>query len=163
MVKNFFQKAWELIRSFFDVTFWKFVVVGLICTAIGTGLMYLLYDVFGVNYWISTASNQVLAAVLALFINTRFTFQIEKLTRRLVLLYIITLAVCFALGYGIARPLVSHLFSSLADVGQGNTAMLVGLIIYKILDYFGQRFFVFKKKLNRPGSAEEEAKDHADA
>ncbi len=148
-MKTSFKKLGNFCRSFFDATFLKYVIVGLSTSAVGTGLMYLLYNAFGVSYWASSATNQIVAAVLVFFLNKRITFNVREWTVKLVFFYILNIAVCYAIGYGIARPLASLAFSNMGAVGQDNMAMWVGLLFYKILDYFGQRFFVFHKKLNR--------------
>ncbi len=142
-------------RSFFDATFLKYIIVGLSTSAIGTGLMYLLYNAFGVSYWASSAANQIVAAVLVFFLNKRITFNVREWTVKLVFFYILNIAVCYVIGYGIARPIASAIFTNMGAVGQDNMAMWVGLLFYKILDYFGQRFFVFHKKLDRSHSTEE--------
>ncbi len=148
-IKKFFRAFGNLARSFFDATFLKYIIVGLSTSAVGTGLMYLLYNGFHASYWFSSAANQIVAAVLVFFLNKRFTFEVREWTAKLVFFYILNIAVCYALAYGIARPIAQHIFTGMGVTGQDNMAMLVGLIIYKILDYFGQRFFVFHKKLNR--------------
>ena len=43
------------ILKFFDITTIKFLIVGVVNTLVGTGLMFILYNVFSVNYWISSA------------------------------------------------------------------------------------------------------------
>ncbi len=152
--KNFFKAIGNLARSFFDATFLKYVIINLSVSAAGTGLMYLLYNAFHVNYMISSATNQIFAAVLVFFLDKRFAFEVREWTAKLVFFYILNIAVCYVIAYGIiARPLSRHAFTGMGVTGQENMAMLIGLIIYKILDYFGQRFFVFHKKLNRAESA----------
>ncbi len=154
LIRKFFKAFGNLARSFFDATFLKYVIVGLSTTAVGTGVMYLFYNAFHLSYWFSSASNQIIAAVLTFFLNKRVTFQVREWSVKLVFFYILNIAVCYVLAYGVARPLVQHAFSGMTLTGQDNVAMLVGLIIYKILNYFGQRFFVFQKKLNRTGRTE---------
>ncbi len=146
---KFFRAFGNLARSFFDATFLKYVIVGLSTTVVGAGLMYLLYNGFHVSYWFSSAANQIVASLLTFFLNKRVTFQVREWSVKLVFFYILNIAVCYVLAYGVAQPLARRAFTGMTITGQDNMAMLLGLIIYKILNYFGQRFFVFRKKLNR--------------
>ncbi len=142
------QKILDFARRFFDATFLKYVIINLSVSAVGTGLMYLLYNAFNVSYWASSVTNQVFDAVVVFFLDKRFAFNVREWTAKLVVLYIVNTAVCYAIAYGtIARPLSRLAFTGMGVTGHENMAMLVGVIAYKILDYFGQRFFVFKKKL----------------
>ena len=63
------------ILKFFDITTIKFLMVGVINTLVGTGLMFILYNVFSVNYWISSASNYIVGSIVSYFLNKYFTFQ----------------------------------------------------------------------------------------
>lgn len=47
----------ELIKKFADKTFLRFVLVGVINTVFGTAIMFVFYNVFGLSYWLSSASN----------------------------------------------------------------------------------------------------------
>ncbi len=153
--QNFFKAIGNLARRFFDVTFLKYVIVNLSTSAVGTGIMYLLYNAFHVGYWASSAINQIFVAVVVFFLDKRVTFQVREWNAKIVFFYILNIGVCYAIAYGmIALPLSRHAFSGMGVTGQENMAMLVGLIIYKVLDYFGQRFFVFRKRLS---SSEEAA------
>ncbi len=148
--QTFTKKVMDLARSFFDATFLKYVIINLSVSAVGTGIMYLLYNAFNVSYWASSVTNQVFDAVVVFFLDKRFAFNVREWTAKLVVLYIVNTVVCYAIAYGtIARPLSRFAFNGMGVTGQENMAMMVGVIAYKILDYFGQRFLVFRKKLNR--------------
>ena len=45
------------ITLFTDKTFMKFVMVGVVNTIVGTTIMFVFYNVFHLNYWVSSASN----------------------------------------------------------------------------------------------------------
>ena len=44
------NKIKELCLKFFDVTFWKFILVGIANTIVGTGVMFVFYNVFHFSY-----------------------------------------------------------------------------------------------------------------
>ena len=48
--------------------------------------------------------------------------------------------------YGVAKPLALWALSGQSGKIQENVALLVGMVLYTGLNYFGQRFFAFRKK-----------------
>ena len=58
-----------------DATFWKFILVGIANTIVGTAVMFAAYNIFHLNYWISSASNYVIGSILSYFLNKYFTFK----------------------------------------------------------------------------------------
>ncbi len=136
----------KIIKKLFDITFWKFILVGLINTAVGTGTMFIAYNVFGFSYWISSAANYIIGSIVSFFLNKYFTFKNVEKGWRPILRFIINIATCYFLAYGIAKPIVRHILSNQSVSIQDNGAMLVGMGLFVILNYFGQRFFAFKEK-----------------
>lgn len=122
----------------------KFLVVGVINTLVGTGVMFVLYNFFSVSYWISSAANYVVGSILSYFLNKYFTFQNKEKSLMQIIRFIINIAACYLLAYGAAKPLVTMVLSGMNEKVQGNVAMLVGMCLFVILNYFGQRWFVFK-------------------
>ena len=52
------------MKKFMDLTTLKFLAVGVVNTLVGTGLMFVLYNIFSVNYWISSASNYIVGSII---------------------------------------------------------------------------------------------------
>lgn len=48
-----------------DITTIKFLIVGVINTLVGTGVMFVLYNFFSVSYWISSAANYVVGSIVS--------------------------------------------------------------------------------------------------
>lgn len=44
----------EKLRMLFDEKLWKFLLVGVLNTLVGNGLMFLLYNLAGFSYWPAT-------------------------------------------------------------------------------------------------------------
>lgn len=63
------------LRTLFDAKLWKFLLVGVINTLVGTGIMFGLYNLASCSYWVSSAANYVLTSILSFFLNKHFTFQ----------------------------------------------------------------------------------------
>ena len=124
----------------------KFLLVGVVNTLIGTGTMFLLYNLAHCSYWVSSAANYVVGGIVSFFLNKYFTFQNKTWEWSQVWKFAANVTVCYLLGYGLAKPLVLHLLKGQAVNVQENMAMLVGMCLYTGLNYLGQRFFAFKEK-----------------
>ena len=127
-----------------DNTVLKFLAVGMVNTMIGTGTMFLLYNLAHCSYWVSSAANYIVGGIVSFFLNKYFTFQSKTWEWSQVWKFAVNVTVCYLLGYGLAKPLVLHLLAGQAVNVQENVAMLVGMGLYTGLNYLGQRFFAFK-------------------
>ncbi len=140
----------KLILSFFDKRFLKFCLVGAANTLVGAGVMFLLYNVAYCSYAFSSAMNYVVGSVLSYFLNKYFTFEVKEYSAGQVLRFILNIAVCYAVAYGLAKPFAVWLLSDSTQRVQENVAMLVGMVVFTGLNYIGQRFFAFAKKEEKP-------------
>ena len=133
---------WQL----FDRKLWKFLLVGVVNTLVGSAIMFGLYNLAGWGYWVSSAMNYLLTSILSFFLNKYFTFQNKERSWWQVVKFVITVAVCWVLAYGIAKPAVAVVLSGmpLSQQMQGNLTMLVGAGLFVVLNYAGQRFFAFR-------------------
>lgn len=129
-----------------DGTVLRFVIVGIVNTIFGTAIMFIFYNVFHLSYWISSASNYFFGSILSYFLNKHFTFRYGKTDLRSILAFILNICLCYFLAYGIAKPLVAYLMSGSSLSMKDNVAMGVGMVLFVALNYFGQRFIVFRKK-----------------
>ena len=132
------------MNKLFDKTMIKFVLVGLFNTLVGCGTMFLLYNLAHCSYWFSSAANYVVGSVVSFFLNKYFTFQNHERSWKQVGKFIVNVAVCYLIAYGAAKPVVMWLLSGQSVKLQENVAMLVGMGLYTMLNYFGQRFFAFR-------------------
>ena len=64
-----------MIKKLFDITFWKFILVGVINTLVGTAVMFGCYNLLHLSYWVSSAANYIVGSVVSYFLNKNFTFQ----------------------------------------------------------------------------------------
>lgn len=134
------------LKKLIDVTALKFVLVGVVNTLVGTGVMFLLYNVFHTGYWIASASNYVVGSIVSYLLNKYFTFQHKEKSFKVVMKFIINITVCYLIAYGLAKPAALLIFQGLSKTTQENLAMLAGMGLFILLNYFGQRFLVFTKK-----------------
>ena len=140
-----------MLKKLFDVKFWTFILVGVANTLFGTGRMFLLYNVFHVSYWWSSAANYVFGSILSYFLNKYFTFQNRQRSWQEIVRFVINICACYGIAYGVARPLAQQIFAAASPRWQDNAAMLAGMVFFTGLNYLGLRFFVFpegEKKKN---------------
>lgn len=136
----------QLLSKLFDRSFRRFLLVGIVNTAFGSGIMFLFYNVFHLSYWISSASNYIFGSILSYFLNRFYTFQSAAPAGRTVPRFVLNISLCYLLAYGIAKPLMRLLLSAAAQQTQENLAMLAGMCFFVGLNYLGQRFFVFSRR-----------------
>lgn len=136
----------DKMKAKFDMTFIKFVLVGIVNTVVGTAVMFIAYNVFHLSYWISSAANYVIGSICSYFLNKYFTFQNKEKSPAIILKFIINITVCYLIAYGGAKKLILLLLADFSAKWQDNIAMVCGMGLFLILNYFGQRFFAFKKK-----------------
>lgn len=129
----------------FDKTMARFILVGIINTLVGTAVMFSFYNLFHMSYWVSSAANYIVGSIVSYFLNKYYTFGNRERNWKIVAKFIINIAVCYLLAYGIAKPLAAKLLSSMPVKVQENGAMLVGMGLFVMLNYTGQRYFAFKK------------------
>lgn len=131
-----------------DKTALKFILVGVINTLVGNGVMFAAYNLAHLGYWPSTVSNYVVGSIVSYFLNKYFTFQSKKKSVGEVLAFVLNITVCYLLAYGAAKPLSLWFFGLFTqnETALGNLSMLAGSGIFIVINYFGQRFVVFRKK-----------------
>ena len=134
------------MKKFFDPSMLRFLLVGVVNTLVGAGIMFLLYNLAGCSYWLSSAANYIVGGVVSYFLHKYYTFKNTERSWRQVLRFALNVAVCWLLAYGIAKPLALRLLAGFDEKLQTNAAMLAGLCLYTALNYLGQRFFAFRAK-----------------
>ena len=135
-----------MFKKLFDKTLIKFAIVGVINTIFGMSIMFAFYNLLHFSYWISTASNYIFGSILSYFLNKYFTFQNKERSLKIVLKFIINIAICYSVAYGLAQPAAVFLVKNMSKAVQDNVAMIFGSGLFVVLNYFGQKFFAFKEK-----------------
>lgn len=136
-----------LLKKFYiDKAFFKFVLVGAVNTLVGSAIMFGCYNLLHWGYGISTFANVFLTSILSYFLNKYFTFKNKENGLRQIVEFAVNIAVCYFVGYGVAKPLIGRVLSGATPVVRDNVSMLVGMVLFTMLNYFGQRLIVFSKK-----------------
>ena len=125
----------------------KFLLVGVGNTLLSAVLMFLLE---GLGYWPSTAIAYVAGAVMSFLLNRRFTFRSEETFWRSAVKFALNVAVCYVLAYSLAQPVAGWVLGNtgMEEVWQERLTKLGGMALYTVLNYFGQRFFAFRRGRN---------------
>ncbi len=138
----------KVIFKIFDAKFIKFILVGILNTAVSMAIMFLLYNLAHFGYWGSSAISFFIASIISFILNKNFTFSSDESTLKSALKFAVTIGICYLLAYSISKPIVIWALSkfnlkvSLIE----QISMLVGMVIFTLLNYFSQRFFVFSRK-----------------
>jgi len=125
-------------------SFVRFLIVGVGNTLLSLVIMFLLE---GLGYWPSTAIAYVAGAIMSFFLNRYFTFHSQENFLPSVWKFAVNVVVCYVVGYGLARLLVRppEGLTAVPTVFFERLSKLVGMGLYTILNYFGQKFFAFRK------------------
>ena len=158
------MKIKEVLKKLLDITFWKFILVGVANTVFGTAVMFLVDFLLGrvpwvsdtVSYWVSSACNYIFGSILSFFLNKHFTFQNKEKGWKPVLRFTLNIVVCYLIAYGAAKPAMSYILRSFSPTIQKYGAMLTGTGLFIIINYLGQRFFAFRAKTAEDADAERE-------
>ena len=130
----------------------KFILVGVANTLVGTAVMFIFYNLFHFDYWVSSASNYIVGSILSYFLNKYFTFKKQNQSLKEIILFIVNITLCYLIAYSAAQPLVKFIFSGIDNTLADNLSMLAGMGLFIILNYIGQRFIVFKDKNEKDDS-----------
>ena len=137
------KKYWNLL---WQSSLVRFGLVGILNTAAGSGIMFVMYNIFHCGYWLSSFANYFFGSILSFFLNKYFTFRSRTRSLREAARFVINIAVCYLLAYGVSKPLMLRLLSGKTQSFRENMAMLTGMALFMALNYLGQRFFTFRKE-----------------
>ena len=138
-------------QKVFDKTFITFLVVGMINTLFGTTIMFVLYNVFGCSYWASSFCDYLFGSILSFFLNKHFTFHYQGYDWKSIVKFVLNIIICYLIAYSLALPLTKLALESMhfSKIVVENIAMLVGTCLFMLINYIGQKFFAFKKSINK--------------
>lgn len=127
----------------------KFIIVGCCNTLIGVLIIFIMYNVFELGYWLSSSLGYILGSIFSYYANKYFTFNYKKKDNKTIFKFCINIAVCYFVAYSIAKPLVLSILKRMdLTFTKSNTeqiALLCGMCIYVILNFFGQKYICFNK------------------
>ena len=134
------------LKQFLSREFLTFLVVGVVNTLVGTAIMLILYNVFGCSYWVSSFCDYFFGSILSYFLNKHFTFHYQGSDWRSIVKFALNIVVCYLIAYSLALPLTRTALESLhlSKPVVENVAMLVGTVLFMVINFLGQKFYAFK-------------------
>ena len=128
-----------------------FGIVGAVNTLMGLVIMEILYNLIHMNYYLSSGISYFIGSVFSYHANGKLTFKVENKDKWLPWRFAVNIIVCYLVAYGVARPLVRYMLTAQPVVIVDNVAIVLGMCIFVVLNFFGQKLFVFRKtKEGRP-------------
>jgi putative flippase GtrA len=132
-----------------DKTLGVYIVVNALCWCVGTGIMFLLYNLAHVGYWISSACNHAVGGTMGYFLNRKYTFQNHDNKLLVLAKYVLHMALCYAIAYSLAPAIVWPLLDGAGLHVTDNISLALGALLFTLLNYFGQRYLVFRRLLKK--------------
>ncbi|MEH7387181.1 GtrA family protein [Bacillus sp. JJ1521] len=123
-------------------TLFRFLLVGVLNTLVGLSSIFLLLQVVGLSYWLSTFLGNSIGGAVSYMLNRRFTFDSKTSYGRSIPLFIVVILGCYFLSFSISKILAGFIFVQYPN----EIAVLLGTGLYTILNYLGQKHIVFPKK-----------------
>ena len=122
-----------------------FGLVGVINTLMGWLIMAVLYNLVHMNYWLSSGISYFIGSVFSYHANSRVTFKVENKDRGLPWRFAINIIVCYLIAFSVAQPLMEKILAAQPKVIVDNVAMFLGMCMFIVMNFFGQKIFVFRK------------------
>ncbi len=129
-MKDFYLKNRDFIMEVIH-----FGMVGVINTLMGWVIMAVLYNLIHLNYWLSSGISYFIGSVFSYHANAKLTFKVENKDKWLPWRFAVNIIVCYLAAFSVAQPQV------IVD----NVAMFLGMCMFIVLNFFGQKLFVFRK------------------
>lgn len=149
------------IKKLVDRTLVLYLVIGILNFIVCTALMFFLFNVCGFSEHIAPLVNYGLGSLIWYLACRYVLFPTHPTTLRQLVRFVVEILVCYLLAYYIVAPLLSGAFLRMAGVREffsfggnsqemisGNCEMTIGAFTYALLNYFGQRYFVFSDRFD---------------
>lgn len=138
------QEKRQKMKHLIDKTTVRYMEFGILNALFCTAIMYLLYNLTSLESWVCALINHGLGGIISYLFNRSYVFHAQKRTLRTPVLFALNLAACYVIAYSIALPGIEILMGHWSETMQDNVAMGIGVLIFVILNYFGQRYIVFR-------------------
>lgn len=155
-VKALYKKHKEFIMEVIH-----FGMVGVINTLMGWGIMAVLYNLIHMNYWLSSGISYFIGSIFSYHANAKVTFKVEaeEKDKALPWRFAINIIICYLIAFSLAQPLVEKVLSTQTEMVNhlaqalyvepvvivDNVAMVLGMGFFIVMNFFGQKLFVFRK------------------
>ena len=147
------MKALYLKYKDFIMEVIHFGMVGVINTLMGWGIMAVLYNLIHMNYWLSSGISYFIGSVFSYHANAKLTFKVEERDKWLPWRFALNIIVCYLIAFSVAKPFTGRVLDAIGLSSEGristvlleNIAMILGMCLFIVMNFFGQKLFVFRK------------------
>jgi putative flippase GtrA len=129
-------------------SFLRFLLVGLINTAVGLSITLILLNIFNFSYWYATFIGNGIGTIISYRLNRTFTFGSKATHTRSIIRFVIVVGCSYFVSYTCGKYLAFYVglkWTTMPYAYVEDVAVLFGNGLYTIINYFGQRYFVFYK------------------
>ncbi|KXG09042.1 hypothetical protein AT864_02726 [Anoxybacillus sp. P3H1B] len=129
-------------------SFFRFLLVGLINTAVGLSVMYTLLHLAHVSYWGATLIGNTIGAIVSYCLNRLFTFRSHAPISSSAFRFALVIMVSYFFAYRLGKQLAHWTMGTVSLLPAQYTddmAILFGTALYTIFNYLGQKRLVFIK------------------
>ena len=146
------------LKTFFDIKFFKFILVGLLNTAVGEGVILLLLHLAGWKHFswgagMAAFVGTVVGSVVSYFLNKYFTFKNKEKGWKPLVRFTVIIVACLLIRVVVATVVSAlskaaslSMFGMDVDTFAANLSWAVGACTFVACNYIGQRFFAFREK-----------------
>ncbi|CAH1209232.1 hypothetical protein PAECIP111892_03178 [Paenibacillus auburnensis] len=140
--------GWLKEKFYENITFFKFILVGVLNTLVGLGSIFILFNTLHFNYWVSTSLGNIIGIICSYVLNKNFTFQSKKSTNKTVWRFFLISLLCYLISYYLGH-ILNMLMNDAGLLEKGklteNVSILVASGLYTISNYVGHKYYTFRK------------------
>ncbi|MDE7341122.1 MAG: GtrA family protein [Lachnospiraceae bacterium] len=149
-IKELYEKNKEFIMEVIH-----FGMVGVMNTVLGWVIIAVLYNLLHMSYWISSGISYFIGSVFSYHANSKVTFKVENKDKWLPWRFAMNIIVCYLIAFGVAQPAARYVLSSQPEVIVDNVAIILGMGLFIVMNFFGQKLLVFRKTKKDGQSSED--------
>ncbi len=127
-------------------SFFRFLLVGVGNTLLSAAITFGLYNLAHWHPVLSSAIAYVAGATMSFFLNRFFTFHSDEELKKSAVKFAINVAVLWVVTTPFLQPLLAKALQSVfVETWANNVSLVICMGLYTVLNYFGQKFFAFRK------------------
>lgn len=134
----------ENIENYFNHTFVRFLLIGVLNTIIGISIILILLEFFKLSYLSSTFIGNSVGATVSYYLNRNFTFKSNIENKKGMILFTFVILGSYFISYPIGyHLLMGNIFKT--NLFGNELSILLSACLYSILNYLGQRYITFRE------------------
>jgi len=135
-------------REWLRHSFVRFALAGAINTLIGTTIIVAFRYGAGWTYGMSTFFGNAAGASVSFLLNKAYTFRSGVPSSTAAVRFIAVVLICYFLAYNLGLRAAVILLNAIgmSDLPVEDHAILFGICLYTLLNYWGQKLFVFRDR-----------------